>query len=816
MRGLRNLILEYEELPPEDRHIRVSEELTKLKKLFFKGNIRRYSKKKSIAKICFLMFEGCEIRFGFQQAIELVEEKSYKCRRIAWMMCILFMNTYPDCSMDLIPVMKRHLINKEVPESINLALIAVASINSSQLANLLAPCIVDIAFENILDDVTRKRALLTLARLYQTSQQLYIIEHVSPRIPQLMRSKSLGVALSGSVLALTIVKLNNSNVTENIQKAAIEIMETIILENKCPKEYMYKGHTCPFLISNLFRILGYRRVFEDDEITKIDKIANKLLDIFTGHFEVENLHTFLMIFSDAFRVFVKIPELSMDTYKRIINIFSLHLTSYPFFLQCLVLLIETNPGFVQFFDQITDDLIHITQEHIPPFCISALNLLSLITTRANYMRITETMIPFLSTCHYSLKEPICKNLATIIDSFANDNSFARDSLLKIVDLGDKYSECIWGIAAKALLRDEEHYKEVLKTMLLKLQQNPKVSSPLMKICAHVVGIKCPFTPQFPINTLGASFAYYNASTQTSIVSAMAKIAIEFPQFKNAVLGYLNFWLNTGNTTVLQRIKESLAVLTMQNVPQLKLAAPAKFVDCTINLKREKPKEENVVFDGEGITISAQTNVDATNNTATASIMVKNKLQQDLKIKKCDSVCEKNIKASGMISNYDAVVKSGSFTVVQISYVVKGPFCNYPEMEMMFSGKKKCRFQIPVSVVSFFWPYAMTYKTFAESWQKTNSKKLTGLTYLVVPDGDIIQSITKTVQKINLYVIKCDKTRSEISTSGYFKTAKGENLGILSVFTFSETEMILKCEVHSVTRKATSACLEMIKKAFSYS
>ncbi|EAY10830.1 Adaptin N terminal region family protein [Trichomonas vaginalis G3] len=815
MRGLKNLILEYDALDKVGKRVRAETEISKLKKVFSKDNIRKYIKKKSIAKICFLVLTGYEIRFGFKQTLELVEEKSYECRRIAWMMIVIYLNTYPECKLDFVPNLKKNLLNNTFPESANLALLAIASICTPQLVNSMASTIVDIAFQTILDDSTRKIALLTLSCMYQTSQQLYIIEHAGPRIAPLMKSRSVGVALSSSVLALTIVKLNDSSITDNIQTAALEAIVSILLNNEFKKEYDYKGFPSPFLLSNLFRILSYRRIYEDAEIEKMDAIVNKLLDLFSASFHQNKFNSLLMIFNDAFKVFVKIPDLKLEPYKRIITTLGLHLTSYSFCLECLFFLVETHPCFVTYFSDFITSLIKISKEGYHPLDSNALNLLFLVTTRENYQKVSAEMIPYIQTCPESIRESICKKIATIIQSFSSDKKYARENLLKIVEYGGQYSECIWGMVAQALLDDKENYKSVVEELIKLSKFNPRVPGPMTKILSHILGISCPISPSDAVNSLAHNFVFHRPSTQSSIVSSLTKITMQYPSVRTAVIGYLNGWLNTSYTTVLQRIKESLAVLTLNNVPQLKLSAPSHYVDTTINFRKDLPKAENIVFDDQGIEICADTKIDVNNSTAVSNLVVKNRLPKDLKIKKCDSICDKHITAEGAISKNDNVVRSGSFLVVRINFHIKGPFSTNPQMEMRFSGKKVCRFQVPVSIVSFCWPFDLTMNQFGDNWGKTKSKKLTAVSYLIVPDGDVITSIKEMSKKVNLSVVKREGDDGIVCASGYYKTSKGRTIGILAKFSFNENEMTLKCEVHTVKKKATSVAMTMIKKAFSY-
>ena len=80
MRGLHNFIQEFIESNGDARNEIVASEIIKIKKVFLGKKTKIYEKKKSIAKLCFMVLMGYDIKIGVSQTFDLLQSPAFSDR----------------------------------------------------------------------------------------------------------------------------------------------------------------------------------------------------------------------------------------------------------------------------------------------------------------------------------------------------------------------------------------------------------------------------------------------------------------------------------------------------------------------------------------------------------------------------------------------------------------------------------------------------------------------------------------------------------------------------------------------------------------
>lgn len=819
IRGLRNFINDTYEMGANAPD-RIADEIAKIKKAFIAKKKKQYEKKKSIAKLCYIVLYGYDIiLLGTKYIIDLVESPNIPDKRIGWIAAAILCNNYPDQIVEFVPILKKQLSASKSEPEIDLALIFIANTVSSKIADSIGPSIVDISISNSIDEHTKSRALIALYQIYQTSQQVPGIDRVSPRVVQMIQSTNPSISLAASLLAFNIVQLQPAT-SDDIFQACITVLHQLVVHNKCSPSYIRYGVPCPFLCANLFRILNFYLTYTTQDVERLDQIANSLLMMNNAKRDPDGINAFLTVFSEASIVLVQVP-LSQQTIENMIVVLIKHARHRAHFaIDSLACLVENSPHYAANLQTLIPELLSIVTSREFPTDIKAFTLLYYIVNNDNSMTILDTLIPFVSHSPLHIRSELCRKLSLLTTSFSKNSEWQAQTLMKLLDCTD--SDDTWQHVAKAILEDKPNIYDNVQKLITKIEENPGVSSNYIKVASYVFGQTKLRDPKHVVDILMNSFATASSSAQTSIVSGLLKISTRNKEVKGDVIYFLEDIVSSSSFEVSQRSRESLAVLNYSNLKFNMLYAPDTFVDTTITFEKKENSHtsdytQKFLTDNAGVVhfdskMNAFATVDKTETSSKVclTLRIQNTDTKTLRVNSINIECENALLYKKTVEAFE--VDADGFHSFQIYFVANEPFAKAPILNLDCNSKI-IKFKLPILPRFFITSYSLTRDNFTSMWQQTMGDKQATTTTLTIPDGEIIGEIIKTSKKwFNMTPLDCIDMKNIVFMAGTFHTFTG-NAGILIRFSFLETEMMLTMDLHATSPKATEAMLELAKHAF---
>jgi len=235
-KGLKVFINDYYVGDKQKQKERINIELFKIKKSFLSGKLSSYDRQKYLAKLVFISMVGHQVDFGMSQIVSLINGTKIVEKRVGWMGAVAIYGNDPNQIGDLIPELRKQLVDTKQEAQVSLALTAIASIGGSKLADSVGPSVADIAISSSTPDYVRQKAMVALSRLYQSSQQLPVVDRVAPKLGTFLQSKNLSVVFCASSLALTLLSTQSVSLLD-VFPVSLEILYGFFVKNQCPKDF---------------------------------------------------------------------------------------------------------------------------------------------------------------------------------------------------------------------------------------------------------------------------------------------------------------------------------------------------------------------------------------------------------------------------------------------------------------------------------------------------------------------------------------------------------------------------------------------------
>ena len=503
IKGLHKFISEVNDpksaMTPE---YRIQLELLKIKKSLLKKKKKKmYNTKKCVAKLCYIELYGCHVAFGFPQVLTLLRSLDLSDIFFGCLATVILIGNNKSFIAELIPEMRRFLSDTGNDLGICFALNAISCIESAEMADSLGPSIADIVIQPNVSEYARKKAMLTLAKIYQTTRQYPSIDRITPKLSSFLLSKSSGIVQCASTLILSIIR-SQSNSIIDFFPIVIDQLYSIFIKNEYEKEIVRGKIPCPFLAIKLFKILMFKSDWTDGEKDKIESVVTTLLNlidlligspstnsksnltntpvnaapIITSSPSFVNYSSFL----PSYMIFSEISDLASSVVfnksitdriiQRLISLIQLYsplllqpksttsssrkqedlsnendsIESYCkgidlcyFALDKLNLIIRSAPLSAFTMQPIVPILASMMRLRNILADVRALDLLYAIATNENGIQIAEEMIDFLPASPLYLRESLGTKAAVLIQSYGTDDMNSILILVKILKIGDK-------------------------------------------------------------------------------------------------------------------------------------------------------------------------------------------------------------------------------------------------------------------------------------------------------------------------------------------------------------------------------------------
>ena len=168
------------------------------------GSLDGYQRKKYLSKIVFTYILGYQVDVGHMEAVNLISSTKYSEKQIGYLALTLLMHENSDLIRLVINSIRKDLDNMEEVNNC-LALHAIANIGNKEMAETLAPDVHRLLISPTSKSFVKKKAALTLLRLYRKSPECIEVNEWGLRIVSILDDRNLAShILSHSLMSLMI------------------------------------------------------------------------------------------------------------------------------------------------------------------------------------------------------------------------------------------------------------------------------------------------------------------------------------------------------------------------------------------------------------------------------------------------------------------------------------------------------------------------------------------------------------------------------------------------------------------------------------
>ncbi|POW19569.1 hypothetical protein PSHT_04588 [Puccinia striiformis] len=246
MRGLNQYIADLRACRVRElEEKRINKEMANIRQKFKEGNLDGYSKKKYLAKIIFTYILGYPVDIGHMEAVNLISSPKYSEKQIGYLALTLLMHENSDLVRLVINSIRKDLDGHN--EATNcLALQAIANIGGKEMSESLLHDVYSLLISPVSNPFVKKKAALTLLRLYRKNPEVFPISDWALRIVSLMAERDMGVCLAVTSLVLTLAQDHLQDFAVCYQKA-VDKLYNVIIDYVTPSEYIYYRVPIPWL-----------------------------------------------------------------------------------------------------------------------------------------------------------------------------------------------------------------------------------------------------------------------------------------------------------------------------------------------------------------------------------------------------------------------------------------------------------------------------------------------------------------------------------------------------------------------------------------
>lgn len=456
MRGLSVFISEIRKsTTKEAEQKRVDKELAKIRTKFkTSATLKGYDRKKYISKLLYIYMLGYDIEFGHIEAVNLLSADKYSEKHTGYLACTLLLNEGHELLTLITNSIKRDLASRD-PNDQCLGLTAIANIGGKEQAEALADDVQKLLLTGDTKLLVRKKAALTLLRLYRKYPEILPPDAWASRVIALLNGKDLGVITSVMSLILGMVEKDPKSYAEAVQKA-IRLLVKLVLNREYSNNYLYYGIPAPWLQCKLLQLLQYYSVPNDEGLmSHITQVINRIItgaerskqnDKNKGVSKTNAAHS---VFFEALNVAIHY-DLDKSVLITATQILGKYLSERDTNLRYLSLDTMSRMAYSQHNEVIVN--IRKNQDTIllalkdPDISIRrrALDLLYSMCNKSNAGQIVGELLSYLPVSDYAIREELVLKVAILAEKFAVDLSWYVDVILNLVSTaGDYVSDDIW-------------------------------------------------------------------------------------------------------------------------------------------------------------------------------------------------------------------------------------------------------------------------------------------------------------------------------------------------------------------------------------
>ncbi|GAA5812886.1 hypothetical protein MFLAVUS_006346 [Mucor flavus] len=551
---------------------RINKEMANIRSKFKEGNLNGYQKKKYVCKLLYMYILGWDIDFGHLEAVNLISSQKYSEKQIGYLAVTLLFHENSDLVRLVVNSTKKDL--DDMNEINNcLALHAIANIGGREMAESLAVDVHRLLISPTSKSFVKKKAALTLLRLFRKHPDVIPVTDWADRIISLMDEYDLGVALSVTTLVLALSQSFPVEYSGCYEKA-VNRLKRILVERDYSMDYIYYKVPTPWLQVKCLRLLQY---YPPPDDVKLRSDISELLQIIITNSQdtpknVQHSNAQNAVLFEAINLAIHLDSnsticaqaaalLGRFISSKETNVRYLGLETMAHLAACVDSLEPIKRHQETILLSLRDKDISVRRR--------GLDLLYSMCDTSNAKIVVSELLRYLQVADYAMREEMVLKIAILAEKFASTYSWYVDIILQLISTaGEQVGEEVWFRVVQIVTNNEELQEYAAKTVLNYLG-SPQYNETMVKVGGYILGEfghlianinGCSPIEQF--NAVHAKFNLCSLQTRALLMTTYVKFVNLFPEIKGHILPVLNQYRYVLDAELQQRACEYFSISTM--------------------------------------------------------------------------------------------------------------------------------------------------------------------------------------------------------------------------------------------------------------
>ncbi|KAJ7783783.1 adaptin N terminal region-domain-containing protein [Mycena maculata] len=557
---------------------RINKEMANIRKKFKDGNLDGYQKKKYVAKIIFTYILGYKVDVGHMEAVNLISSPKYSEKQIGYLAVTLLMHENSDFLRLVVNSIRKDLDgNNEVDNC--LALHAIANVGGSEMAEALAEDVHRLLISPTSQSFVKKKAALTLLRLYRKHPDVIPAAEWALRIVSIMDDTDLGVVICVTSLVMALAQDHLAPFAVCYNKA-VDRLHRLVIEHEYSATYAYYKVPSPWLQVKLLRLLQYYPTSDDPNIRTV--LHEVLQTIMNNSAEpsrnVQHNNAQHAVLFEAIGL-----AIHLDTNSPLVGTAAILLARF-------ISSKETNVRYLGL-----DTMAHLAaradslepikkQQNIIILSLRdkdisvrrrALDLLYSMCDVDNSELIVGELLRYLKVADYALREEMVLKIAILTEKYASSYKWYVDTILQLISAaGDHVGDEVWYRVVQIVTNTEDLQEYAAKVVFEHLKA-PSTHESLVKVggyilgeYGHLIANEPGYSPIDQFRILHGKSQFCVASTRSLLLSTYIKWVNVFPEIKPQLLNIFERYRHVLDAELQQRACEFYALASRPDEDEL--------------------------------------------------------------------------------------------------------------------------------------------------------------------------------------------------------------------------------------------------------
>ncbi|TFK77097.1 Adaptor protein complex AP-2 alpha subunit [Pluteus cervinus] len=557
---------------------RINKEMANIRKKFKDGNLDGYQKKKYVAKIIFTYILGYKVDVGHMEAVNLIASSKYSEKQIGYLAVTLLMHENSDFLRLVVNSIRKDLdSNTEVDNC--LALHAIANVGGSEMAEALAEDVHRLLISPTSQTFVKKKAALTLLRLYRKHPEVIPAKEWAQRIVSIMDDQDLGVVICVVSLVMALAQ-DHLDAFAVCYTKAVDRLNRLVIEHEFLATYAYYKVPSPWLQVKLLRLLQYYPPSEDTAIgSTLDKVLQTIMENSAEPSRnVQHNNAQHAILFEAISLAIHI-----DTSSPLVGTAAVLLAKF-------ISSKETNVRYLGL-----DTMAHLAarvdslepiKRHQATIIMSlrdkdisvrrrALDLLYSMCDVDNSELVVGELLRYLRVADYALREEMVLKIAILTEKYASSYKWYVDTVLQLISAaGDHVGDEVWYRVVQIVINTEDLQEYAAKVVLEHLkaptahESMVKVGGYILGEYGHLIANEPGYSPVEQFQILHAKSQFCVAATRSLLLSTYIKWVNVFPEIKPQLVNIFERYRHVLDPELQQRACEFYALTSRPDDDEL--------------------------------------------------------------------------------------------------------------------------------------------------------------------------------------------------------------------------------------------------------